>query len=306
MGYTEKFPNIKISINIFLRMFKVYYQITKPGIIYGNAITAIAGLLLAYSVSKVTFDTELFTSMLVGLSLVIGSGCVFNNMADRDMDAKMERTKKRAMVTGAISKRAAIIYGTVLGILGFIILFFFINLLTTLIALVGWIVYVLMYTPLKRRTVDATIIGSIAGATPPVVGYCAVTNKFDAGAIILFFMLVLWQMPHFYAIAIYRIKDYAEANIPVLPIKSGIKTTKIYMLLYIIAFIVSAIMLEIFKFTGYTYLTATIILGVIWLWIAAKGFSKIDNTLWAKKMFRFSLIVLTLLCVIISLNKVLP
>jgi protoheme IX farnesyltransferase len=289
-------------------MIKDYYELTKPGIIYGNAITAIAGFLLAWSklLAKSTFDIKLFVAMLIGLSLVIAAGCVFNNIYDSKIDAVMERTKNRAIASGKISKRSAFIFGVILIFLGLFILHFHTNRSALLAALLGFVVYVFIYTPLKHKTVYATLIGAIAGATPPVVGYTAVTNNFDITAIILFIILVLWQMPHFYSIAIYRMKDYAAASIPVLPIKSGIKTTKIHILIYIIAFIVAAFSLRYYNITGDFYAGFTTVLGLTWLYYAIKGFKTPDDVLWAKKMFKFSLIVLTSLSVLLALNNFLP
>ena len=281
-------------------MIQTYYKLTKPGIIYGNALPAIAGFLLA---TKGRFDLKLFLGMLIGLSLVIASGCVFNNIFDSDIDAKMDRTKNRAMVLGVIPKTTAIIYGVVLLIAGVLCLLLTSNLLTLAVSMLGFIVYVFLYTPLKRRTVHATLIGAIAGATPPVVGYVAVTGKLDPAAWILFFILVFWQMPHFYAIAIRRLKDYTDAKIPVLPVKQGIYRTKIEMVLYILGFIISASLLTVYGYTKYLYLASILLLGFIWLWKATKGFGKVDDALWAKKVFLFSLIVLTSLCVIIPIDK---
>lgn len=280
-------------------MFKLYYQLTKPGIIYGNAITAIAGFLLA---SRNNVDPKLFIAMLVGLSLIIASACVFNNYYNRAMDAKMERTKNRALAKGSIATRSAIFFAIILLTLGVITLYFHTTNSALFAALLGFIVYVFIYTPLKRRTVYGTLIGAVAGATPPVVGYTAITNRLDAGAIILFLILVFWQMPHFYSIAIYRLKDYATAEVPVLPIKSGVHATKIQILIYIILFILAAASLSYFKFAGYTYLSVSMLLGLAWLGYAVRGFKVSDDTLWAKKMFRYSLVVITLLCVIIPID----
>lgn len=284
-------------------MIKDYYHLTKPGIIYGNAITAIAGFLLA---SKGNLDGKLLLAMIIGLSLVIAAGCVFNNIYDSKIDSLMDRTKNRAIASGRISKRNAIIFGVILIFLGIFILHFHTNRPALLAASLGFVVYVFLYTPFKHKTVYATLIGAIAGATPPVVGYAAVTNKFDIGAIILFIILVLWQMPHFYSIAIYRMKDYAAASIPVLPIKSGIKTTKIHILIYIILFILAALSLRYYKIAGDFYAGFATILGLTWLYYAIKGFDVADDALWAKKMFRFSLIVLTSLSVLLALNSLLP
>jgi heme o synthase len=202
---------------------KKYYWLVKPGIIYGNALTAMAGFLLA---DRGRFDVVLFLAMLAGICLVMASGCVFNNVWDRQADSKMERTKNRALVTGEISTTNALAYGTVLGLIGFGLLYFYTNALTTLIAAIGFAFYVLVYTPLKHRTVYGTLLGAVAGAVPPVVGYCAVTNELDIGAWLLFLILVVWQMPHFYAIGINRFDDYKAAGIPICQCKKEYTSPK--------------------------------------------------------------------------------
>jgi protoheme IX farnesyltransferase len=282
-------------------VIKTYYNLAKPGIIYGNAITAIAGFFLA---SKWHIDWRLFGAMLVGISLVMAAGCVLNNIADRKIDERMERTKNRALAMGRVTIFNAIVYATVLALVGFLLLYFFTNLSATLIALVGLIFYVAIYTPLKPRSVYATLVGSIAGAVPPVVGYLAVTNKFDLGAILLFVVLVAWQMPHFYSIAIYRLNDYAAAAIPVLPVKKGTQTTKVYILIYIVIYIIMSALLTFFSYTGYIYLTVVGLLGILWLGFAVKGFqAHNDDPVWARKMFRFSLMVLLVFSVMVSIAK---
>ena len=280
-------------------MFKIYLSLTKPGIIFGNIITAIGGFFLA---SKGQIDIVLLLAMIVGLSLIIASACVFNNIIDRDIDVKMARTKNRALVTHRVFTRNAILYAIVLGMVGIFILLFLTNLLTLCISLIGFFFYVVVYGIGKRRTVYGTVIGSISGAVPPVVGYCAVSNQFDLGALLLFVILVLWQMPHFYAIAIFRSTDYAAASIPVLPLKKGMHETKIQMIVYIIAFIIATMLLTVFGITGSAYLIIALLLGLWWLFVGVKGFSTTDDKKWARKMFRTSLIVLTLLCVMLSVD----
>jgi protoheme IX farnesyltransferase len=136
------------------------------------------------------------------------------------------------------------------------------------------------------------------------VGYCAASNKLDLGALILFAILVLWQMPHFFSIAVYRIADYTAASIPVLPITRGIRTTKIRSILYILAFIGVASLLTLFRYTGPLYLIAAAALGLTWLLLALKGFRVKNDNLWARRMFRTSLLVITVLSVMISLDTV--
>lgn len=282
--------------------FKKYYYLTKPGIIRGNAITAAAGFLLA---SKNEFHLGTFVAMLVGISLVIASACVLNNYIDRKIDAKMERTKKRALVSGSISVQNAIIFASILGFGGLVSLSFT-NLLAICLALIGVVFYVVFYGIAKRKTVHGTLVGSVSGAIPISVGYCAASGAFDIGAILLFLVLVFWQMPHFYAIAIYRKKDYQAAGIPALPIEKGNHNTKIQIVIYIIAFIIASYTLMVFGYTGYTYLLVMALLGVWWLRMAVQGFAAKDDEKWAKKVFGFSLIVLLAFSVMIAVEVLLP
>lgn len=278
-------------------MFKTYYMLTKPGIIMGNAVTTAAGFALA---SRGNFDFGLFLATLVGLSLIIASAGVFNSYIDRASDAKMDRTKNRPLVTGRISIDKALIFGTILGLIGAEILATFTNALTLAVALGGFFVYLVLYAFLKYRSFYGTIVGSIAGAVPPIVGYCAVSDTLDLGALLLFLILVFWQMPHFFAIAIYRYDDYQAANIPVLPVQKGMHVTKVHMFCYIIAFTLTAALLSFTGYTGKAYLIVTFLLGLAWLGLCVKGFKSVNNARWAHKMFSFSLVVIMALCLTMS------
>ncbi|MBI2811728.1 MAG: protoheme IX farnesyltransferase [Candidatus Melainabacteria bacterium] len=278
-----------------------FLSLIKPRIIMGNAITAAGGFALA---SRGLFDFGLFVAMLAGLSLIIASACVFNNYIDSDADIMMARTQHRPLATGAVSTQVAILYAVLLLALGILALALFTNLLTTCIALFGFLSYVLLYSLSKYHTVHATLIGSIAGAIPPVAGYCAVSERLDLGALLLFMMIALWQMPHFYAIAIYKRKEYAAASIPVLPVAKGIPATKVQMVLYTAAFAVSSVMLTVCGYTGYAYLIVASILGSYWLWQAIRGLTCTDDVLWARKMFRSSLIIVTALCISIPFSVI--
>ncbi len=284
-------------------LLRDYYLLTKPGIIYGNALTATAGFFLA---SRGHFDGWLLFAMLLGLSLIIASSCVINNYIDRDIDKLMERTKDRALVRGVIKKNSAMYFAGVLFILGICILGYFTTLLALLIALLGFIVYILFYSLWgKRRSLYGTVIGSIAGATPPVVGYVAVTHNFDLAALLLFLILCFWQMPHFFAIAIYRFEDYTNAKVPVLPIVRGLYATKLHMVFYIIAFTISLIFLTLSGYTGRFFLGTVPLLGLIWLYLCLKGFTIHDRNgerQWARRMFLFSIIIIFAFCVMIAID----
>ena len=284
-------------------MFKTYYSLTKPGIIYGNVLTAAAGFLLA---AKGHVDLWLLVATLIGTSLVIATACVSNNYIDRGIDKKMARTKKRALVQGTVPAHSAIMFAALLGVVGFLVLILFTNMLVVGVGLVAFIDYVVLYGIAKRRSVHGTIVGSISGAAPVVAGYVAVTNRLDLGALIVFLILVLWQMPHFYAIALYRLKDYAAAGIPVLPREKGSKVTKLEILLYIAAFTVACALLTVFGYAGWTYLAVVIALGLLWLWLGLQGFKTTSNEQWARKVFLFSLIVILLLSLMLAVGPLLP
>ncbi|HUY62659.1 MAG TPA: heme o synthase [Candidatus Paceibacterota bacterium] len=281
-------------------MLATYYQLAKPGIIYGNAVTAAAGFFVAAAGAP---DFPLLAATLIGLSLVVASGCVFNNYIDRDIDGRMERTKGRALVRGLVPLRASLSYGAVLGILGLAALVTLVNLLAALVALGGFAVYVFAYTILaKRRSVYATHVGSIAGAVPPVVGYVAALGRLDLGALVLFLILCFWQMPHFFAIALNRRDDYAAAGVPVLPVVRGARSAKLQSAWYVAAFLVATILLAALGYAGVAYLVVAVVLGIAWLGLALVGLYADDDRRWARRMFVASLIVLTVLCVMMSVD----
>lgn len=286
-----------------LQTFKTYYLLTKPGIIRGNLITAVAGFFLA---SKSNIDLGLLLAVAVGVSLVIASGCVFNNYIDRHIDKKMKRTNKRALVTGAVKGKNAIIYASILGVLGFAVLALFTNLLTVLTGFIGIFFYVVVYGYYKRRSPVGTLVGGVSGSTALVAGYVAVTGWFDMGALILFLIMFIWQMPHFYAIAIYRMHDYKDAGIPVLSVVNGVDATKRQIVAYTGIYIAVVSSLTFFGYTGYTYLIIMLLLSFAWLLLALKGFHANDNIRWAKKVFGLSLIILLVFSLLISFNVVLP
>lgn len=280
---------------------KAYIQLTKPGIIIGNLITCVSGFFLA---SKGNLNYELLTWTMLGLSFIVASGCVFNNFIDKKSDEKMERTKKRVLVTKEIPEINACILAIALFVLGSAFLLYFVNILAFTSALIGFVVYIFFYTYLKYKTSYSTLIGSIAGAMPPVVGYVAKSNGFDLPCFLLFLIVVFWQMPHFYAIAIYRLKEYKAANIPVLPLVKGIKLTKVEMLYYTIAYVISCLLLALMGYVGTLYLVLASVLGIYWIALCVKGLKQTDDFSWAKKMFRFSLIVVTILSSVIYFDVI--
>lgn len=142
----------------------------------------------------------------------------------------------------------------------------------------------------------------MSGAAPPVIGYCAVTNEFDAGALILLAIFSLWQMPHSYAIAIFRFKDYQAANIPVLPVVKGISVAKNHITVYILAFMIATLMLTLVGYAGYKYLIVAAAVSVWWLGMALRGYKTENDSVWARKLFVFSIVAITSLSVMMSID----
>src|SRR5471032_803405 len=281
-------------------MIKQYLQVTKPGIIFGNLISVIGGFLLA---AKGSIDFPLFLSTLVGVSLVVASGCVFNNFIDRDIDRIMEITKNRVLVMGLIPPKTTLVYATILGIVGFALLYLGANPLAMWLAVMGFVVYVGVYSLyMKRKSVYGTLVGSLSGAAPPVIGYCAVTGQFDMGAAILLLIFSLWQMPHSYAIAIFRFKDYQAAGIPVLPVVKGISVAKHHITVYILAFMIATLMLTLSGYAGYKYLIVAGAVSIWWLGMALKGYKAENDIVWARKLFGFSIITIMSLSFMMSVD----
>lgn len=286
-----------------MNLLRDYYWLVKPGIVYSNALAAAAGFLLA---SRWNFDFIDFIAVIIGTSLVVACGCVLNNYVDRDLDEKMDRTKRRALVSGRIPAASALIYAAGLGLAGFVILAAYTNLKTVMIGAAGLFFYVVVYGVGKRRSVHGTLIGTIPGATPLVAGYTAAADRLDGGALILFLMLVCWQMPHFYSIALYRLKDYKAAGLPVLPAVAGPRRTKLEIIVYILLFSLSVISLGVAGYAGFSFGLVMAALGLYWLWRGVGGFKTKNDTAWGRQMFGTSLVVLLTLFFMLAVGSVLP
>jgi len=199
--------------------------------------------------------------------------------------------------------RAAIFYATLLGIAGTALLWTSTNMLCVSIVLTGFTIYVGLYSLyLKRNSIYGTLIGCLAGAAPPLAGYCAVAERFDMGALILLSIFGLWQMPHCYAIAVYRFKDYVAAGIPVFPVKQGIPAAKRHITGYILVFLGATMMLTFGGYTGYSYLAVAMVMGLIWLRMAWSGFKTSHDRVWAKKLMVFSVLTVTVLSLMMAID----
>ncbi|MBU7593007.1 heme o synthase [Metabacillus halosaccharovorans] len=274
---------------------KILALTIKTGIIKSNLIPMFAGLTL----SLYTYQYGLLEKLpdiifaLIGSILVIGAAGAFNNLYDRDIDAIMQRTKNRPTVTGEINPKVVLWLAIFMSIFGILAL----SLTTMLAAFLGFLglfFYVIPYTMWsKRKTVYNTEIGSISGAMPPLIGWAAIHPDITHPAILgLFVISIIWQMPHFYAIAIRKHDEYKAANVPMLPVVKGVKRTYIQTNIYLIILIGSSFL---FSSLSIGLMLVALLLSVIWLLISIYGYKRMDSEKWAKSLFIFSLIHMTIL-----------
>ncbi|BCL70411.1 protoheme IX farnesyltransferase [Vibrio nigripulchritudo MADA3029] len=281
-------------------MISNYLQLTKPGIIRGNLVAAAGGFFLA---SQGQIDWQLFLAVCLGTTFIVASGCVFNNFIDKDIDAKMKRTCQRELVQKVVPVSNALIWATILGVAGFVTLFFYTSIVAFWFGVLGFVVYVGFYSLYyKRHSVHGTLIGGLSGACPPVIGYCAVTNQFDVGAAIVFLTFCIWQIPHSYAIAIYRFEDYKAASIPVLPIKEGIDKARTHIMAYIVAFAIASLALTYLGYAGSWYALGMGLVSMYWLYLAKVSFQKMPTEQWGKQLMLFSIVCIMVFCVLISID----
>ncbi|MEH7458056.1 protoheme IX farnesyltransferase [Bacillus pseudomycoides] len=277
------------------KVSNILAQTVKSGIIKSNLIPMFAGLTLAlykYQISPLEKIPEIIFAF-IGSILVIGAAGAFNNLYDRDIDSIMERTKNRPTVTGEISPKVVLYLGILMTIFGLIAL----SLTTYLAALLGFLglfLYIVPYTMWsKRRTIYNTEIGSISGAMPPLIGWAAIYPDITHPAIIgLFIIMVIWQMPHFYAIAIRKHNEYKAAKVPMLPVVKGVKRTYIQTNIYLIILIGISVLLGSLS-VG--LMLVALLLSILWLILSIFGYKKMDSEKWAKALFIFSLFHMTIL-----------
>jgi heme o synthase len=278
------------------KLSAVLGQTVKTGIIKSNLVPMFAGLTLALYTYDIEPGDKLMDILfvLIGTILVIGAAGTFNNIYDRDIDAIMERTKVRPTVTGDINIRTALWLGILMGVLGLVALAFTTP-LAAMLGFLGLFFYVVPYTMLtKRRTIYNTEVGSISGAMPPVIGWAAMTGSIAHPAVAaLFIIQVIWQMPHFYAIAIRRHDEYKAARIPMLPVVKGVKRTYIQTNIYLVLLSLTSFL---FLPLSLGLTLVALLLNVGWLVLSIYGYKKNkDSEKWAKLLFIYSLFHMTIL-----------
>ncbi len=279
-----------VVLTTFRKQFVDFYELTKPRITTLVLVTTFVGMWVASS-GSVSFSLVFFT--LLGTGLASASSATFNNFIDREIDARMLRTRSRALPSGRISATTAFVFASVLAIFSFLILSAYTNYLTAWLALFTIFFYVVIYTIwLKRYSTLCTEVGGVAGALPPVIGWTAVTNEITWPAMLLFLVIFLWQPPHFWALALFRADEYKNVNIPMLPVVKGTRLTKFRMLLYTIALIPTTVSMYLFGLNGIIFLLASSLLGIAYLILTIDFMRKPVTIKSARRLFSFSIFYL--------------
>jgi len=243
-----------------------YYELTKPRVVMLIVFTAIVGMFLAVPGLPPLWALLWGT---VGIALQAASAAAVNQIIDRNIDARMARTCGRPLVTGTLTMTESIAFATLLGIAGFVLLWFLVNPLTAVLTQFTLIGYAGVYTLwLKRATPQNIVIGGAAGAAPPVLGWAAVTGEVHAHALILFLIIFVWTPPHFWALAIERHKEYAAADIPMLPVTHGLEFTRTQVLLYTVLLVAVTMLPFAVHMSGWLYLAGTLVLDGVFLYYA--------------------------------------
>ncbi len=267
-----------------------FVEICKPRIALLVLVTTFSGMWLASS-ANLSFDLIFLT--LLGTGLASAASGAFNNYVDREVDKLMARTRTRALPCSRLHPQQALWLGVMLSLWSFAILFYLVNPLTAFLVQATTLFYVGIYTMwLKRTSSLCTEVGGVAGAMPPVIGWAAVTNEIAWPALVMFLIMFIWQPPHFWALALLRKDEYRKADLPMLPVVSGDRATKIRMLLYTIALIPASLAMYYLKLVGPTYLVLALALGIAYLILTIDFARKPITHKSTRKLFRFSILYL--------------
>jgi len=278
-------PNISESL-------KSFFSLCKPRVTSLIVFTAIIGMLLA---TPGMVPLGLLVATTLGVAFASGAAAAFNCLIEHQIDAKMARTRGRAIPTGMVSSSETMLFATILGSTGLAILYYFVNPLTMWLTFATFVGYAVIYTVfLKPATPMNIVIGGASGAMPPILGWAAVTNTVSPESLIMFLIIFAWTPPHFWALALYRREEYAKVGMPMLPVTHGEAFTLLHILLYTVILVAVSLMPFGLGMSGWIYLVSTIILDGIFLVYVIGLYRNYSDDL-AKKTFKYSIIYLTLL-----------
>lgn len=276
-----------------------YLELTKPNVVALMILTALIGMFLAVP-GMVPLEVLVWGNL--GIALCAGSAATVNHLVDRQVDKKMARTFNRPVATGRVDPASAIIFAAVLGVSGMAILVLFINVLTAVLTLASLVGYAVIYTLfLKRATPQNIVIGGLAGAAPPLLGWTAVTGEIHGYALLLVLIIFAWTPPHFWALAVHRKDEYAKAEVPMLPVTHGDRYTRLHILLYTIIMIVVTVLPFVTGMSGWLYLLGALVLGAGFLyWAIVLMIGK--NPEAGMETFKYSIVYLMLLFIVMLVD----
>ncbi|WP_461537345.1 heme o synthase [Spongorhabdus nitratireducens] len=276
-----------------------YLELCKPRVVALMILTAIIGMCLA-TATWVPLSALIFGNL--GIALCAGSAAVINHVVDSRIDQIMARTRNRPVATGRVDSRSALLFSLALGVSGMAILLVMVNALTAWLTLASLVGYAVIYTGvLKRATPQNIVIGGLAGAAPPLLGWTAVTGHFEPDALLLVLIIFAWTPPHFWALAIHRKEEYAKADIPMLPVTHGESYAALHSLLYTLVLLAVSALPFVTGMSGIVYLVGAMILGGRFLYWSIALLRK-SRPHAAIKMFKFSITYLMLLFVLLLVD----
>lgn len=280
-------------------LWEDYLELTKPRVVALMILTAIIGMCMAVP-GFVPWQPMVLGNL--GIALCAGAAAAINHIVDERIDQKMARTEKRPVATGRISQRNAIVFATLLALLGVVILVVWINTLTAVLTVASLIGYAFIYTLfLKRATPQNIVIGGLAGAAPPLLGWTAVTGDIHGHALLLVLIIFAWTPPHFWALAIHRREEYALVGIPMLPVTHGVKFTALHILLYTIIMFLITLLPFATGLSGWLYLAGAVVLGGVFLYWSIE-IVRGHNERAPMETFKYSITYLLALFVIMLLD----
>jgi len=272
--------------------WKNYLTLCKPNVVAEMLFTAVVGMLLAVPGMP---EMQPFIYGIIGIALAASSAAAINHFIDRKADAQMTRTEKRPLPMGDLSATNVLSFALILGVSAMLILVFLVNTLTAILTFLSLFGYAIIYTLyLKRATPQNIVIGGLFGATPPLLGWCAMTGEVSADGLLLALIVFVWTPPHFWALAIARREEYAKVNIPMLPVTHGVEFTRLQILLYTILLLLVTLLPYLTGMSGLIYGASALLLDLGFIYYALLMMRNKDNKT-AMKTFVYSIVYITVL-----------
>ena len=291
-----------LSNNTFLFNLNSFYQLMKPRVMSLVIFTCVVGLIAA------PVQVDFITSVLSLSAVALGAGAAgaLNMWYEADLDSLMKRTCLRPIPTGKVSKNQALIFGLVTSFVSVIALYYFSNFLSALMLTITILFYVVIYTMwLKKITAQNIVIGGAAGAFPPIIGWTIATGNITLEPILYFLIIFFWTPSHFWALSMYKTEDYNNANIPMLPVVAGIKTTKINIFVYGLILFTISLTPYFFGYLGFIYFFTSLVLGIYYVYLCYKLLKEtVDENKFAKKIFIYSILYLFLIFISILIDGI--